>query len=66
MGAHRGEIDRCFFGALGPDNYLHKGPSRYKSLLFSTNQDEPMDPIRCFEGVDETGQWLTVMKLLKV
>ncbi|PWY68963.1 hypothetical protein BO94DRAFT_299499 [Aspergillus sclerotioniger CBS 115572] len=66
MDPHRGEIDRCFFGALGSDNHLHKGPSRYKSLLFSSTDDASMNPIRCFEGVDETGKWLTVMKLLKV
>ncbi|PYI00733.1 hypothetical protein BO78DRAFT_434188 [Aspergillus sclerotiicarbonarius CBS 121057] len=65
MGTHKGEIDRCFFGALGSHNYLHKGPSRYKSLMFSTN-DEPTKPMRCFEGVDETGQSLTVLKLLKL
>ncbi|RDH36433.1 hypothetical protein BDQ94DRAFT_167335 [Aspergillus welwitschiae] len=62
-GAFPGEIDRCFFGALGPNNYLHKGLSRYRSLMF-TAEAEPHDPpIRYFEGVDETGTCLTVVKL---
>ncbi|CAI7655898.1 unnamed protein product [Penicillium glandicola] len=67
MGAYQGEIDRCFFGALGSHNYLNKGPSRYKSLMFSENNDSPTEtPIRCFDGVDETGKWLTVLKLVKL
>ncbi|PYH94744.1 hypothetical protein BO71DRAFT_224781 [Aspergillus ellipticus CBS 707.79] len=67
MGAYAGEIDRCFFGALGSHNYLHKGPSRYKSLMFSANDPKPVEtPIRCYEGVDETGKLLTVLKLEKL
>ncbi|GFN16881.1 vegetative incompatibility protein HET-E-1 [Aspergillus tubingensis] len=65
-GAFAGEVDRCFPGALGPNNYLHKGPSRYRSLMF-TAETEPIEPpIRCFEGVDETGRYLTVLNLEKV
>ncbi|KAJ5970417.1 uncharacterized protein N7479_000335 [Penicillium vulpinum] len=67
MGAYQGEIDRCFFGALGSHNYLNKGPSRYKSLMFSADDDSHIEtPIRCFEGVDETGKLLTVLKLVKL
>ncbi|RAK95688.1 uncharacterized protein BO80DRAFT_469213 [Aspergillus ibericus CBS 121593] len=65
MGAYKGEMDRCFFGALGSHNFLYNGPSRYKSLMFSSN-DEPINPVRCFDGFDETGQWLTVLKLLNL
>ncbi|KAL3253299.1 hypothetical protein ABHI18_009601 [Aspergillus niger] len=62
-GAFPGEIDRCFFGALGPNNYLHKGPSRYRSLMFTAEAEPHKAPIRYFEGVDETGTCLTVLKL---
>ncbi|GLA28115.1 hypothetical protein AnigIFM63326_005683 [Aspergillus niger] len=62
-GAFPGEIDRCFFGALGPNNYLHKGPSRYRSLMFTAEAEPHKTPIRYFEGVDETGTCLTVLKL---
>ncbi|KAL2857204.1 hypothetical protein BJY01DRAFT_262670 [Aspergillus pseudoustus] len=59
-----GEIDRCFFGALGQDNFLHNGPSRYKSLKFREQADEGTEPqIRCFCGVDETGTRIRVVNL---
>ncbi|GKZ29802.1 hypothetical protein AbraIFM66950_006552 [Aspergillus brasiliensis] len=66
-GAFTGEIDRCFFGALGSHNYLYKGPSRYRSLMFAADEAETHEtPIRCFEGVDEAGKCLTVLKLEKI
>jgi hypothetical protein len=62
-----GEIYRCFFGALGSDNFLHKGPSKYKSLKLSQcgSDDSEASPIptRCFDGIDETGTRLRVVKL---
>jgi hypothetical protein len=60
-----GEIDRCFFGALGPKNFLHKGPSRYKSFMFSevSDEDSVEAPLRYYEGVDETGSCLAILKL---
>ncbi|KAL3473025.1 hypothetical protein BJX99DRAFT_202881 [Aspergillus californicus] len=59
-----GEIDRCFFGALGHDSYLHDGPSRYRSLKFLTEDHKPdIKLLRCFDGVDESGTRLVVLKL---
>ncbi|QKX57422.1 uncharacterized protein TRUGW13939_04534 [Talaromyces rugulosus] len=63
-GTYQGEIDRCFFEALGSHNFLHRGPSRYKSLSFSTEDTKKVElPNRSFEGVDETGNLLVVLKL---
>ncbi|KAL3486886.1 hypothetical protein BJX62DRAFT_246493 [Aspergillus germanicus] len=65
--AFEGQIDRCFFGALGSDNFLHKGPSKYKSLKFSQRgtggREATWTPTRCFDGIDETGTRLRVVKL---
>ncbi|KAL2851425.1 hypothetical protein BJX68DRAFT_266332 [Aspergillus pseudodeflectus] len=65
--AFEGEIDRCLFGALGSDNFLHKGPSRYKSLKFSQHASADSEanraPTRCFDAIDETETRLRVVKL---
>ncbi|KAL3465574.1 hypothetical protein BJX64DRAFT_285505 [Aspergillus heterothallicus] len=63
-----GEIDRCFFGALGDDNFLHGGPSRYKSLKFMEHVDsaESVAATRYYDGVDEAGTRLRVVKLEEV
>lgn len=63
-GVHSGEIDRCFFGALGGDNVLHKGPSRYKSVKLLENECKAVQsPIRCFDAVDVSGAKLRVVKM---
>ncbi|OKL61210.1 hypothetical protein UA08_03619 [Talaromyces atroroseus] len=63
-GAYEGQIDRCFFRALGSHNFLHLGPSRYKSLAFFSEDSATAEPpIRCFDGVDERGELLMLLKL---
>ncbi|KAJ0413954.1 hypothetical protein BJY00DRAFT_319313 [Aspergillus carlsbadensis] len=65
--ACEGEIDRCFFGALGSGNFLHRGPSRYKALKLSQHAgadgEAVQTPTRCFDGIDETGTRLRIIKL---
>jgi hypothetical protein len=64
-GDYPGEIDRCFWGALGPRNFLHKGQSRYKSFMFLSSDDELHGeaPVRYYDGINETGTRLVVLKL---
>lgn len=66
-GSHEGEIDRCFFGALGSDNVLHKGPSRYKSVKFLENEGKTIQaPMRCFDAINANGTQLRVVKMEKL
>ena len=60
-----GELDRCFWNALGPDNFLRSGKSRYKNFAFLSNQLKQAQPVpkRYFEGIDETGNLLVVLIL---
>jgi len=50
-----GEIDRCWWAALGAHNFLSKMHSRYTSFRFQT--DNKLDPRRqkTFEGVMTSG-----------
>lgn len=64
-GPYPGEIDRCFYGALGSRNFLQKSQSRYKSFVLEECQtgNTPAMTARYYDGVDEKGQSMTVLKL---
>ena len=64
-GRYPGEIDRCFWVALGSQNFLQKGPCRYKTFAFMDDDDMTYDeaPVRYYDGIDETGNRLVVLKL---
>ena len=53
-----GEIDRCFFGALGESNFMAKMQSRYLSFQFSTTETRMMNPARqqYYEGYSACGE----------
>ncbi|KIJ50943.1 hypothetical protein M422DRAFT_27066 [Sphaerobolus stellatus SS14] len=60
---HAGQIDRCFWGALGTDNFMSKFPGRYRCFTFQNKaQDIPKSGI-CYEGISHFG---TEMRLLRL
>jgi len=64
---YAGEIDRCWWAALGPRNFLSKMPSRYISFRFQTDNDfDQLDLLgyrRSFEGVTTDGDGLKILRL---
>ncbi|KAH8724358.1 hypothetical protein GQ44DRAFT_750370 [Phaeosphaeriaceae sp. PMI808] len=57
-----GEIDRCFFGALGPDNFLHSGPSRYTSYQISNGMvSDEGSTARYFDAINEIGTEMIII-----
>ncbi|KAF1845137.1 uncharacterized protein K460DRAFT_416448 [Cucurbitaria berberidis CBS 394.84] len=61
---YAGELDRCFFGSLGSDNFMHVGPSRYASYQVH-DDDTPLDspPARYFDAIDAMGREMVVLAL---
>ena len=65
-GSNPGEIDRCFWGAVGENNFLHKAPqARYKSFMLSDRDSCQSNNAlrRCYETIDASGQRLVVVRL---
>ncbi|CAO2655623.1 Nn.00g044260.m01.CDS01 [Neocucurbitaria sp. VM-36] len=64
---YSGELDRCFFGSLGFDNFMHAGPSRYAS--YQIRDDEASSdslPARYFDAIDATGSEMAVLALYDI
>jgi hypothetical protein len=64
-GSSPGEIDRCFFGALGRENFLSTGPSRYKSFALKPDDKsiEQQLPTRIFDAISADGTEMIVFNL---
>ncbi|CAG8959830.1 hypothetical protein HYFRA_00001738 [Hymenoscyphus fraxineus] len=65
-GKHSGEIDRCFWGALGEEHFLRGSKSRYKSFMFkepSQKGAEHKSPMAYYDAVDSKGTSLAVLQL---
>ena len=65
-GNHPGEIDRCFWGALGDKNFLYKAPqARYKAFLLSDDDwwQSKTALSRCYETINNSGERLVVVRL---
>jgi hypothetical protein len=62
--SHIGEIDRCFFGTLGSDNFLATGPSRYTSFQICDDEEQIQSSFcRYFDSIDERGLEMVVLGL---
>jgi hypothetical protein len=58
-----GEVDRCWWAALGPQNFLSKLQSRYTSFIFQVSEDPHHGRRQNFEGVNATGDKLKILQL---
>ncbi|KAF8521950.1 hypothetical protein BU17DRAFT_45376 [Hysterangium stoloniferum] len=57
---YAGDIDRCFWGALGSQNFMSKFKGRYVSFMF---QSEHNPSGQLYEGVSQTGDQLELIRL---
>jgi hypothetical protein len=64
-GMYPGEIDRCLWGSLGSNNFLHNGPSKYKSFVFEDAEQRETSEVvhRFYDSVDVSGENYVVLKL---
>lgn len=58
-----GEIDRCWFGALGSRNFLSALKGRYRSFCFEREGSVTAEPGPSFEGITPTGDRMKVLRL---
>ena len=66
-GKYPGEIDRCFWGALGEQNFLCKAlQSRFKSFMLWGEELSPSDGSlsRCYDTINASGDHLATVRLL--
>lgn len=63
---YAGEIDRCWWGALGARNFLSKSEARYTTFRFQDNEDVNLNHgiSQCFEGVTAAGDELKILRLV--
>jgi len=60
-----GQLDRMWFGALGPNNFLSRLESRCTSFAFQTDADS--DEMRyVFDAVSETGDEIMILRIQSV
>ncbi|KAK0473016.1 hypothetical protein EDD18DRAFT_1404613 [Armillaria luteobubalina] len=62
---YAGHVDRCWWAALGPMNFLSKLQGRYTSFVFKANDDETVDCEKdnLCESVCTSGNKLTILRL---
>lgn len=61
---HPGEVDRCWYGALGKHNFLSKMPSRYVSFRFQKEDSQnSVNGGLYFEGLCSKGESLKILRL---
>ena len=60
-----GELDRCFWNALGPSNFLsaNRNIERYSSFSFGPGNDpQSTDPLEFLESISPDGSEVIVVK----
>jgi hypothetical protein len=64
-GLNPGEIDRCFFGALGGQNFLNGGPSRFTSFSLKSGDKSAgqEQPVRFFDAINTEATKIIVISL---
>lgn len=58
-----GEIDRCWWGALGPRNFLSRLQGRYRSFSFQREGIVTTEPGPSFEGITQEGDKMKILRL---
>ncbi|KIJ62331.1 hypothetical protein HYDPIDRAFT_189153 [Hydnomerulius pinastri MD-312] len=62
---YTGQLDRVWFGALGPGNFLSESKSRYASFALLSNQDLGVEAKSIFGcvGIDVAGSQITLLHI---
>ncbi|KAK0504200.1 hypothetical protein EDD18DRAFT_1132392 [Armillaria luteobubalina] len=65
LSLYAGQVDRCWWGALGPSNFLSKLPGRYTSFAFKEIGDRVVDweKDHLCEGICISGNSLKILRL---
>lgn len=58
-----GEVDRCWWAALGQRNFLSRSRCRYTSFLFEVDEDAREGKWQIFDGVSTTGNEFKKLRL---
>ena len=63
---YAGELDRCWWSALGSQNFLSRVNGRYTSFRFQASDlfSNKGKHLQCYEGVNELGTEVKVLRLL--
>lgn len=61
--SYMGEIDRCWWAALGRKNFLSKMNSRYVTFRLETDEESGLGRRNGFEGVSAAGDELKILRL---
>ncbi|KAI3611445.1 nacht and ankyrin domain protein [Moniliophthora roreri] len=61
--ASPGEVDRCWWAALGPQNFLSKMPGRYTSFCFQPDDDVEKGRGQTFEAPSSRGDQLKILRV---
>lgn len=59
-----GEIDRCWWSALGPGNFLSRFKGRYASFALQDEESDRTEFGLVFEGIGVAGEKMVVLKLV--
>lgn len=58
----KGELDRCLWGALGPQNFLSSNPERYTSFMLSEKDDVKPVMMPYHEAVSQDGSKVVLLQ----
>jgi hypothetical protein len=61
MPLYIGEVDRCWWAALGPQNFLSRLQGRYTTFMLQVSEDT--QNVRRYEGVNATGDEFKILRL---
>lgn len=59
----KGELDRCLWGALGPQNFLSYYPGRYTSFMLCNKDEDGPGKMPYHEAISQDGSEVMVLRL---
>ncbi|KAF8522856.1 hypothetical protein JB92DRAFT_3110440 [Gautieria morchelliformis] len=63
LSCETGEIDRCWWTALGPPNFLSRWHGRYTSFIYLAHEDAHHGSLRDYDGVSTSSDQLKRLRL---
>lgn len=58
----KGELDRCLWGALGPQNFLSSNQGRYTSFMLSDGEHSGSEKMPYCEGISQDGTKIVALQ----